>query len=192
MGIKKYINHDLEHKMCMIRMASSVILQKRAVEGIKIRQPLTKVTLKVPQDLNIDVEDQILISDEVNIKSVEIEHNDTGKEDASIEVVNLDTVLTDELINEAADRERIRAVQEKRKNLQLQPSELANLKLEIPKDKKEFQALMSQIKNIGVATCTTASLVPLSELGPDAESIILHSGVQHFVLTKRGIKKLTK
>jgi isoleucyl-tRNA synthetase len=108
----------LEH-MRELRTLSTLILEARQRAGIKVRQPLQKVTIK-STILQGKTELLDTLADEVNVKEVVF---GSGFDDA----VLLDTQLTDELIREGDVRELIRAVQDMRKQAELSPADRITL-----------------------------------------------------------------
>ncbi len=98
---------DILSKMEEARKAVSGTLLKRAEAGIKIRQPLRKLTLS---SKTLEGEEELLsiIGDEVNVKEVVV---DTRSE----ALILLDTVVTEELALEGKARDIIRTLQEMRK-----------------------------------------------------------------------------
>jgi isoleucyl-tRNA synthetase len=96
-------------KMALVRRIVELGLAKRDAAGIKIRQMLAKVTVKMAA--NMEPEYSVLVSDELNVQTVENIVGD-GKE---IEV-DLDTEITPELKLEGTKREIIRFVNLLRKD----------------------------------------------------------------------------
>ncbi len=91
--------------MVSVRKAVSVALQAREKAGLKVRQPLSKLTAKrLPEDESL----RALIADEVNVKVIFEDTNQT-------EEVVLDTNLTPELTSEGWLREAVRMIQDFRK-----------------------------------------------------------------------------
>lgn len=87
-------------------------LSQRASAGIKIRQPLAKVS--ITGDLT-EIDDMIpIIAEELNVKEVEY------RQDSDKNMVKVDTQLNDELIDEGITREIIRNVQQARKDAGLE------------------------------------------------------------------------
>jgi len=112
---KKFINPSLESKMDKVREIITLALAKRAEARIKIRQPLSKLTINNKQIVN-DKELVELIKDEVNIKQV-----DFGR------TLELDIKITEQLRTEGTIRELIRFVQGMRKDGGLKPGQSINL-----------------------------------------------------------------
>jgi isoleucyl-tRNA synthetase len=102
--------------MTKLRAITSLVLEKRQRAGIKVRQPLTSVTLYAPE-LEGKEEYISILKDKVNVKEVFFDETLTD------EHVVLDTKLTPELIHEGDVREFVRAVQEERKTMCLIPSD---------------------------------------------------------------------
>jgi isoleucyl-tRNA synthetase len=94
--------------MRAVRDAVSLALEARAKAGIKVRQPLAKLT--VPTMLSPEL--LSIVAEEINVKEVVV-----GTELA------LDITLTPALVREGQIRDLIRAVQELRKEADLKPSD---------------------------------------------------------------------
>ena len=113
-------------KTDIVREVVSLAHEQRSEAGIKVRQPLTRVTVK--QEL--DKEQEELICAEVNVKEVIV--NKAAQQEAS-----LNTEITEELRAEGFVREYIRNIQKMRKEKGLSPTErLATLRVHLPEDKK--------------------------------------------------------
>ena len=108
---KKMINDKLIKVMEEVRKTVEIALALRAEKGIKVRQPLNKLTIYY------QLEDGLkqIIADELNVKSVEIVQN--GEADKN--KVVLDTILTDELKKEGLLREVVRTINQIRKDQKL-------------------------------------------------------------------------
>lgn len=102
--------------MRAVRDAVSLALEARAKAGIKVRQPLA--TLTVPTPLSPDL--LSIIAEEINVKEVVV-----GGE------LVLDTGLTPALLREGQIRDLIRAVQELRKEANLNPSDTVALHVDV-------------------------------------------------------------
>lgn len=118
---------DLEQNMDEVRMIVNLSLAERAAKGIKVRQPLSRITVnsskcKVLSEALLD-----LIKDEVNVK--EVIFDGTIKED-----VILNTHITKELQEEGILRDIVRDVQAQRKEANLKPED--RIVVEIHANKK--------------------------------------------------------
>jgi isoleucyl-tRNA synthetase len=111
------IDPVLLKEMIAVRAVASQGLEAREHAGIKIRQPLGRLTAKM---LPIDEALHAIIADEVNVKEV--------REDATQRVdVLLDIVLTPELKEEGMMREWVRSIQGWRKEKGLSMSDRPGL-----------------------------------------------------------------
>lgn len=111
------VNADALLDMEEVRRVVSLALEARMNAGIKIRQPLAKLTIRKKHS-RLKGNDALLaiIKDELNVKDV-VWGEDEGWE------VELDTVITPELEKEGRMRELVRAIQEFRKQSGLQPGD---------------------------------------------------------------------
>jgi isoleucyl-tRNA synthetase len=103
---------DVLTKMFTTRFLVSQALEARDSAKIKVRQPLSKLT--IPAMMQVPEAFQALIRDEVNVKTVEF--GDT---------LHLDTTISDELKEEGIVRDTIREIQAYRKEQNLKPGEPA-------------------------------------------------------------------
>ncbi len=106
----KVQSSKLLEDMELVRKVCEVGHAKRKQLGIKVRQPLRKLKVK-SEKLKANKELIQLVKDELNVKEVELTE---GKGELAVE---LDTKLTDDLIEEGQAREVIRQIQIKRKEL---------------------------------------------------------------------------
>jgi isoleucyl-tRNA synthetase len=108
-------------EMAEIRRVVSLALEARAKAGIKIRQPLARLTTK-----SAALKEQngytSLVIDEVNVKEVSFD------EKLADDVI-LDTAITPELKKEGQFRDLLRTVQEARKTKGLMPSDIVALRM---------------------------------------------------------------
>ena len=103
----------LLHGMIEVRRLASLALSKRVELGIKVRQPLAKLTIK---NASLNAELCAILAEEVNVKSVVA--------DAALkDDVELDSAITPELREEGLLREVIRMVQGLRQEADLQPGD---------------------------------------------------------------------
>jgi isoleucyl-tRNA synthetase len=105
---RKLINQKLEEKMRRVREIAALALAERATAGIKVRQPLSRLTLK-EADLQGEKELLDLIKDEINVKAVAFDVTLGGE-------IKLDKKITKELKEEGLARELARQIQEMRKD----------------------------------------------------------------------------
>jgi isoleucyl-tRNA synthetase len=129
--------------MAEVRRLVTLGLEQRAKSGLKVRQPLTALTIKTktlsPEFLN-------LISDEVNVKAVTVDEKIEGD-------VVLDTVVTPELKKEGVARDLIRAIQELRKTEGLTVGDKVVLLLESDEKAKELvHSFLHDIKKVTLVT----------------------------------------
>ncbi len=111
-------------EMSLVREFVTAALEARTKAGIKVRQPIASLKLKVESE-KIKMNDGLLqiIQEEVNVKKV--------IEDQSLsDKVWLDTKITPELKMEGDARDFIRAVQEMRKQKGLAPQDRISLKIQ--------------------------------------------------------------
>ncbi|MEX0934798.1 MAG: class I tRNA ligase family protein [Candidatus Paceibacterota bacterium] len=112
------VDTELIELMRRTRHIVSEALDARSQEGMKVRQPLSRLSVSqekydLPDSFKEDLID--LIKGEVNVKEVVFS--------ADVEDVELDFELTDELIQEGIARELIRAIQSLRKKEGLDPGD---------------------------------------------------------------------
>lgn len=118
---KRLINKKLEEKMTQVRQIVTLALAQRAAAGIKVRQPLSKLTVK---SLKLKVQHELLdlIKDEVNVKEIVFD-------EALKTEIKLDKKITKELKEEGIIRELIRQIQGMRKEAGLTRQDKIELKL---------------------------------------------------------------
>ena len=109
------------------RQIVSLGLEARMKSGIKVRQPLARLTIGV----NLAESFQELIRDEVNVKEIAFQE---GQGDS----LDLDTEITPELKEEGNMREIMRAIQELRKESGLNVSDRVGLKIETSAEGKNL------------------------------------------------------
>jgi isoleucyl-tRNA synthetase len=120
------VDEDLVNDMARARQYITDGLAKRATSGIKVRQPLAKVTVPELPELYRDI-----IAEELNVKTVQwglAEHEESAV---------LDTEITPELREEGIMRELVRLVQNARKDAGLNVEDRISLLIET--DSPEIQ-----------------------------------------------------
>lgn len=132
----------LEH-MTVARIYINEGLSQRAAAGIKVRQPLSEVSMpRLPEDFTT------IVAEELNVKQV-----NWGEENSKV-VMN--TTITDELKIEGAMRDLVRLVQNARKNAGLQVED--RIHLHIQTDNNAIQTALSTHKNTIMAETLAVSL----------------------------------
>ena len=123
--------------MNKIRSVVSSAHEQRSAAGIRVRQPLAKLTINIP----LPEEARRIIADEVNVKTITVSQKQT-------EAALLDTKLTDALREEGFIREFIRAVQNIRKEKKFSMTEvLGTMHLHLPeKQKNQISRFEEQIR----------------------------------------------
>lgn len=145
---------DVLSKMEKTREIVSLALEKRSAAGIKVRQPLGKLTVSGAEMDNSYI---ALILDEVNVKQVVFS-------ESLKEPVELDIEITPELRKEGQLRELLRHIQDLRKKSGLSPHDKINLSIAAD---SEARALIDQYSSEIKDTTGAISLevVDGSELG---------------------------
>jgi isoleucyl-tRNA synthetase len=129
------VDDGLIQNMEKVRSIVTNALELRQKSGYKVRQPLAKLTLKE----SLDKEFLDIIADEVNVKEV-----------VNGDIFALDTVLTEELIEEGIIRDIIRAIQDARKTENLNPNDKIDLTLS---PSESLQSILE--RNISLVTTPT-------------------------------------
>ncbi len=113
--------------MTEVRRIVSLALEARTNAGIKVRQPLASLKIrKTKSDVRKKDELLMLIKDEVNVKEIIFEDSEGWE-------VELDTSITPELKEEGELRDLIRAIQDFRKQTNLNPNEKVSVALQTTK-----------------------------------------------------------
>jgi len=123
---------DVLTKMFATRFIVSQALEAREQAKIKVRQPLTSLTIGATEEfsektLGIDAYKE-LIKDEVNVKTVYLTKERPG--------IFLDLNMTDDLREEGLVRDTIREIQAYRKTQNLKPGEPAIYKAQVPAEER--------------------------------------------------------
>ncbi len=150
--IKAENSEEVVYKMDLIREVVKVGLARRDEAGIKIRQMLESAQVAIRVDLenesNLEVEYLNLITDELNIRSVDVLFLAAGDpklpENEKVKV-ELDTEITPELKQEGIKRELVRSINMIRKDLGLNRDRSAKVFLTTDDAEiKETVALMGE------------------------------------------------
>lgn len=112
------IQTEILEDMKKVRDIVSLGLEARQKAGIKVRQPLNKLSI---QNFELKEEYNEMIQDELNVKSLSAVK---GEESITVE---LDTNITPALKLEGDYRELVRGIQDIRKNMGLVPSDMVKL-----------------------------------------------------------------
>ncbi|OGG47330.1 hypothetical protein A2671_01455 [Candidatus Kaiserbacteria bacterium RIFCSPHIGHO2_01_FULL_49_13] len=157
--------------MAEVRAIVSRALEARAAAGLKVRQPLPRLTLKVSK-LAFEQDLLALIEDEVNVKEVVFDDHISGD-------LVLDTAVSDELREEGAIRDLLRYLQDRRKQKGLAPGE--RVALEIGADvygkallKKFEEQILQTVNASSLALRDFSSTEERVEIGGHRYTIILH------------------
>ncbi|MEK7181353.1 MAG: class I tRNA ligase family protein [Patescibacteria group bacterium] len=117
-----------------VRRLATLGLAKRAEAGIKVRQPLAKLSIKSKaKSAKLNQELLEILAEEVNVKKVaydtKLNLTDAGE-------IELDTKITAELRGEGILRELVRAIQELRQKAGLSSNDRVVLMFELPEELK--------------------------------------------------------
>lgn len=149
----KHFNEKAIEAMLETRKIITDALSQRADSGLKVRQPLAKLSVSVPIDLTDD--HLTLIEEEVNVHEVAFTKSEVSQ-------IVLDTHIDEELRLEGLMREIVRQIQASRKKAGLNVSDRIELNLEStsPLIIKSVEAHKAHIKS---ETLSTALNVKKSE-----------------------------
>jgi len=104
-----------------VRRIASVALEMRAKSGIKVRQPLAKLSVRKTRISGSALFD--ILRDELNVKDIIVDPKISDE-------IALDTVITPELKKEGVSRELVRSIQELRKRAGLHPRDFIDASIE--------------------------------------------------------------
>ncbi len=177
---KKGFEAKIISEMKMVQDLVEQGLALRAGAKIKVRQPLALFTYPIVdsgEEVKIDSivlskEMEDIIKDELNVKEVR-------KGDALF----LDTEITEELREEGAARDVIRAIQEERKNQLLNPKDLVHLTFDCGESEKVLRKYEEMIKNaVNAADISYASNVAKESASVDVTLPFLEGSISVHVL----------
>jgi isoleucyl-tRNA synthetase len=138
-------------EMSQVRKIVKNGLQLRQKSGIPVRQPLSKLSIVKSIELSSEYEE--IIKDELNIKEIDFI-------EGSSEGIYLDTNITEELKQEGICREFIRAIQDIRKKMGLNPLNSVLIRIE---NTKEVEDLINKFKKDIVKAVGASDI----EIGPN-------------------------
>ncbi len=141
---------EILKKMSEIRDLVGFALESRDKSGIRVRQPLNKITVS---NSFANHHEQLLdiIKDEINVKNIDFDNSLKNNE------VKLDTELSEELKQEGIARELIRFIQNMRKTKGLNPEDVIKLEINTNESgQKVVNDFEQEIKNT-----VNASLISL-------------------------------
>src|SRR3990167_4573202 len=136
------VDQNLIHDMNTIREIVEVGHRIRKEEQIKVRQKLSKVMIKMPQNKkfmksNFEIQYLNLIKDELNTTAIYLTYH--VEEDIE---VGFDTRLTDELLEVGKIRELIRNIQKQRKQMNLRSD--TKISLTLPEYPKKYESMIKR------------------------------------------------
>ncbi len=149
-------------QMELTRLIVTEALSKRAEAGIKVRQPLSLLTVASLEELPQTLVD--IIAEEVNVQRVLLDRK-AAVAGAKFDV-RLDTEITDELRREGVVRDLVRLIQSTRKAEGLEVDDRIVLQLVTPSD--EIQAAVEQFDTLIIRETLAEQLtIELGEAGVD-------------------------
>lgn len=146
---------DVVKNMVLIRSLAEAGHRVRKENKLKVRQPLSSVTIQLAKGTDFEGNDALLdiLKSELNVKKVILTKGETEQH-----VVTFDTVLTEDLMREGKMRDLVRSIQELRKTQNVKTDQ--SIKLTIP---AEFMPLKDIIaKRVLASEITEGESVGIS------------------------------
>jgi isoleucyl-tRNA synthetase len=146
-------SHKVLEEMSKARIYVAEGLAKRASAKIKVRQPLSLVSVpKLPDEY------KEIIAEELNVKQVQFSPTKSPKSTEMIgEVVALNTDITDDLKAEGIARELVRAIQNERKNAGFNVDD--RIKTSLSSNSEEVNNAVKKFKDMINAETLTVSVL---------------------------------
>jgi isoleucyl-tRNA synthetase len=140
-------NGIILQEMATVRELITQGLAQRAAAGVRVRQPLSKVTVSVGLELKPELLE--IIAEELNVKEVVEGVSATDSQPAA----QIDLEITAELKREGLARELIRHIQNARKNAGLNVDDRISLRVEVDGETAEaFNQFKDEIYRETLAT----------------------------------------
>jgi isoleucyl-tRNA synthetase len=171
----RLVDSELVMRMGVTRAIVSKALEAHVEAGLKIRQPLQKLTIR-DERLIEQTPYLSLIAEELNVKEVLIDPNQA-------EEVVLDTELSDELIEEGAVREFGRLLQQNRKDMGLMPGDMVRVLVDSDQNGQEF-IMRHKDEFKKTAGISDLDIVPLDEGA--ATALIYGTSIRFAILPPQG------
>ncbi len=132
-------NTKVVKNMTVVRSLAEAGHRVRKENKLKVRQPLSSVTINLAKDTLFEESESLLaiLKSELNVKKVILSKGST-----EVHEVAFDTVLTDELTREGKMRDLVRSIQEQRKLKQVRPDQ--KIKLTIPEEFMQWKDYISK------------------------------------------------
>lgn len=135
-----HINQALLTQMFILRTVVNQGLKERAEHGVKIRQPLQKIEVRLIQELPKEFVD--ILSEELNVKNVSLVLSQDTMKSPVVPQISLDFHISPELKREGLMREIIRFVQNARKKAELNVDD--RITLHLSTEDKEIRAAIDE------------------------------------------------
>jgi len=159
------VDAELLEQMSAARVAVTEGLASRAAAGVKVRQPLATLELRLAHGLSDELVE--IIREEVNVKTV-VQHVDPAVVGVA---ANIDAVITPELRREGLMRDVVRHVQVDRKAKGLEVDDRIVLVLQVPGDGDADADLREAIAEHAETIKTETLAVELHYNGADPDVI---------------------
>ena len=150
--------HTILLEMAEVRQVVSTALEARASKGLKVRQPLAKLSIaETSWKKNTEIY-QAIIAEEVNVHAVVLDGSIAPGD------VVLDVVITPELKMEGDMRDLVRTIQDMRKKAGLNPDD--RIMLTLPKEQMELlKKFESEIlPTVGATKVTEATELKITKV----------------------------